>query len=378
MGDLSQILNVSLYRALMKRFGDVRVVAMGQAILWKVVPIHTSDGVRPSRKVLASGEEYVVRCPFCRDHKPRLYINHLWGRIDYDTGYKNLWLAQCFNEECLTSLENQKRLYFEIYEKGGASSESVIKEGTRSEPAKLCEMPPPGLVIDLETLTRHTPNHHVLQYLEARYFDPLKLHRYYHVGYVAESRYTQALDRIYIPILHRGKLVGWQARYPGDTVQGRSFKEMGVAKYFTCPNMCRKLIAYNMERAMKHPTIVIVEGPTDVWNFGSQAMALLSKKMNPILVKEVGERMKQRWGKDAVIVVMLDPEWDEQARKKGRHPIMEVADQFSRRDLPVVPVWLPEGTDPGNLDRQTAKHLAVETGRKIGVRNVTFKVRAKI
>ena len=38
-----------------------------------------------------------------------------------------------------------------------------------------------------------------------------------------------------------------------------------MPKYFTCPGMSLRSAAYNMELAMQHPTVVIVEGMMDVW-----------------------------------------------------------------------------------------------------------------
>ena len=50
-------------------------------------------------------------------------------------------------------------------------------------------------------------------------------------------------------------------------------------------------------------------------------MALLSNKMALPLVRKIARTMKRRFGDEAAIVVMLDPEWDAHAVKKKEHPI---------------------------------------------------------
>jgi hypothetical protein len=371
-----EVLNTSLYRALCRHFGEeaVTVSAEGQKIDWVVRndAMQAQSQRKPRREVRNSGEEYVVRCPFCKDHRQRLWINHLWGHTDPATGQRNLWLAQCWNEQCLSEYANQQKLFHWIYVQGGANSGSRIVEGKKPESRKLGEVAPAGTLTKLSDLVKHTPNHHALTYLQDRYFDPLKLERLYGIRYCSESRYMHAQDRLYAPIRKDGKLVGWQCRYIGDDVQGRSFNEMGIPKYYTCPAMPRKLIAYNMERAMLHPTIVVVEGVTDVWNVGPMCMGLLSNKMALPLMRYIARTMKKRWGSEAAIVVMLDPEWDDRARKKNEHPIDKLVMQFRQKcQMEAVAVWLPEGNDPGSLDRAISREMAVKAGRKLRI-PVTF------
>lgn len=373
-----EVLNVSLYRALCRYFGEgdenVRVAAEGQEINWFIYQdlFQQQSKKRPQRKVRDSGEEYVVKCPFCRDARQRLWVNHRWGHVDPATGQRNLWLAQCWNEQCLSDYGNQKQFFNWIYARGGADVQSKVTKGTQAAVRELCEVAPAGTLITLRDLVKHYPNHHLLEYLHGRYFDPLKLDKLYGVRYCADSRYTHGQDRLYIPVRHAGKLVGWQCRYIGDDVQGRSFNEMGIPKYFTCPGMARKHIAYNMELAMRHPTVVFVEGATDVWNFGPMATALLSTKISVPLLRKIAGTMKARFGNAATIVLMLDPEWDDRARKRKEHPMHTIENNL--RKLPfknVVLVWLPEGKDPGSLDRTICRQLAKDAGRKLG-KPVTF------
>lgn len=369
------VLNVFLFNALRRYFGadNVQVIAEGIAIDWQLDKQHrrSREKRRPSRVVLSSGEEYIVRCPFCRDHRPRLYINHRWGQLDVKTGTRNLWLAQCFNEQCLSEYENQKKLFDWIYVKGGGDEHAKIEPGAKTDTRELREMPPPGPTTTMDILLEQQPYHHAIEYLQSRLYDPVKLGKKFGVGYVWQSHYRWALNRIYIPIRHEGILVGWQCRYIGDSVQGRSFNEAGVPKYFTCPGMAKRLIAYGMETALRHPTIGFVEGVTDAWNIGPQAMAVLGKSLSPELARRIVRTMKSRFGEEAAAFVMLDPEWDDQAIKKKIHPMQKMAAMLNRLELPTVEVWLPKGSDPGSLDRRVVRDMAIAAGRTRGV-PVTF------
>ena len=83
-----EVLNPTLYNLLLRhpRFhGDVGIAAHGVAIDWYVVQRGFTDSrtdqqrSKPQRKVRYSGEEYRVNCPYCRDARRRLFINHRWG-----------------------------------------------------------------------------------------------------------------------------------------------------------------------------------------------------------------------------------------------------------------------------------------------------------
>ena len=58
-----------------------------------------------------SGEYYRVNCDKCGDTRQRLWINHMWGVRDVETGDDHLYLIICFNEGCINTRELQERLY---------------------------------------------------------------------------------------------------------------------------------------------------------------------------------------------------------------------------------------------------------------------------
>ena len=95
-------LNPYLYKLLKDHFGHVRVSNTGVA---QVGEYHKSAfGAEKRLELVEPGEYYQVCCPHCNDTRFRLYINHMWGRND-KLGNRNLWLAVCYNENCLANYE---------------------------------------------------------------------------------------------------------------------------------------------------------------------------------------------------------------------------------------------------------------------------------
>jgi hypothetical protein len=204
-----------------------------------------------------------------------------------------------------------------------------------------------------------------VDYLECRYFDVAELSRLYHVGYCENSVYDDAQDRIIIPAYLDQRLVGWQARYIGEL----NWKAEGAPpKYFTCPGMKRGSVVYNIDRAKKYRTVVIVEGPMDAWNVGPMAVAIWGST--------VTEQQKIRLARDcgqASAVLLLDPEI--------MNPTTAAYAKIKMRNLlglervfagGLALVALPHGTDPGSLDRTWMREYITEQAAEGGV-TVEFK-----
>ena len=106
-------LNPILYRALERRFGPVLVADEGSAMVSTRAPsAFNSD--RTNLVILAAGEYYKVCCPFCRDSRHRLWINHMYGQPD-TSGFRNNWLAYCYNENCIDSPGRRQQLEHLIF-----------------------------------------------------------------------------------------------------------------------------------------------------------------------------------------------------------------------------------------------------------------------
>jgi hypothetical protein len=150
---------------------------------------------------------------------------------------------------------------------------------------------------------------HVKDYIHKRGFSPVELDKHYMVRYAPEgTEYGSAEDdtlrtmrteRILIPIIQRRKLVSWQARSIED-----AWGNTPEPKYIFPPKSKKSMWLYNMDNALFHKDMVIVEGMTDVWRVGPQAVALFGKKPS----RHQLTIMKILWGYDGRCVICLDPD----------------------------------------------------------------------
>jgi hypothetical protein len=369
---MRDVLNPTLYGLLCRRFGEnnVQPVNQGIEIVWHATRQLIAPGKERVKMVVdISGEEYKVSCPFCSDTRSRLLINHRWGAWHEDSESLNLWLANCYNESCLSDFDTQKQLYEMLFTTANVRKNVQIKPGKKLDLEEVIEVAPPGPMVRVDELAKTKPGHPAIRYLATdRGFDVDYLGKTFGISYCQYSHFTLASNRIIIPIYENLKLAGWQARYIGDDVNGQTFKQAKLPKYWGAPMMAKRLLGYNFERATQYPTCVIVEGPTDVWSFGLPAIAVLGKTMTPQLRKKLVFAMRKH-GDAGVVAVMLDPEQDETAKRKGRpHHIEQLVNQLSVDGaLPgqVVPIYLPFGLDPGSTARsQLRKFVAAECLKK--------------
>src|SRR5262245_37670023 len=108
---------------------------------------------RPRLNVNWPGEYYRVRCCFCNDTRFRLYVNHRWGRYEPAVRSKCLFLAHCFNEDCLARPGRARQLYDYVFDDFG----DVTLPGDVIVPVKAAPRPPapaepPGRLVPLSQL----------------------------------------------------------------------------------------------------------------------------------------------------------------------------------------------------------------------------------
>ena len=146
---MTKPLNPSLHRLLEIRFGKVYIVAENQSMIWNVVdrPVASRHKggdaeLRPSRRIQHSGEEYKVSCPFCGDVRQRLFVNHMWGVWDPLTKSRNLFLCQCFNEQCMDDYERRVQLHEQVFAPAPGKREGHMEIGQGKPPAELGEVTP--------------------------------------------------------------------------------------------------------------------------------------------------------------------------------------------------------------------------------------------
>jgi hypothetical protein len=355
-------LNPDLYKKLQKQCGQVSVISPGLKLQWMPNAIASLHDGEPRQRLVQAGEEYCVNCPRCGDTRRRLSINHQWGVKDPVTGSLNLWLMNCYNEGCFSEYDRRKQFYDGLELLGPDAALEQLREG-REESLEIVQQAPPGVTVPLHQLAVDTPYHPAIQYLYSRGFDPLQLSRQYGVSYCKQSHYPLACNRIIIPIYQDGLYAGWQARYIGDAPKG-------TPKYWNCPGMPKRIMAYNYDTAVKSTSlIVLVEGVTGVWKLGKFAMAVFGKSLYPRFLDRL-KRQLQHEDHDPLLVVMLDPLQDEKAKQKGLpHHIERVYTQLADRDYfgdRVLKVYLPPELDPGEADRSFMLDLIGNEARKAG------------
>lgn len=346
MEDDSGVLRPVLYNRLVMKFGNVSVSNPGLEINWGLREV---DG-RKFRFIAKEvghhgGENYVVQCPYCHDHKRRLYVNHVWGRFDPETGSRNLWLAHCQNEGCIDSREQQEAFYGYVWDDTvPASCSDVLLRGKRP-PSTPEEVTWPGLTVMLHNLT--PDNHPARAYWRGRLFNPDWLGRACNVGVCVEAPQPQwyLKDRTIIPVYREGKLVGWQARL------NRSPRDKNEPKYVFNTCFPRSQVLYNFDVARAYPFVVVVEGATKVWRFGPEAVGTFGKAVTPY---QAGLLMNN-W---QTVVLMLD----QNALKESRE-LVDMIGEACR----VVTIELPDGLEPDEMATTVVRRLVFETAALRGI-----------
>lgn len=354
---MAQVLNGMLYEMLRCTFqNQVRIRNQGEKMIAHYRKYHGEmilDVEHP-------GEYYVVCCPFCGDTRFRLNINHRWGKPD-EQGRTNLWLAICFNEQCLVSGNHERRvelLDMVTDHEGDRLAEATIQPGEEINLDDLvADWPGPSTRVD-----RLPPEHKAYQYLLNRGFPPERVGPFWNVRYCHQSVHYLARDRIVVPIYSGKVMKGWQCRYIGEIPKGQKWPP----KYYTCPAMPRHMLLYNLANARQYRTGVIVEGVTDVWSGGPPFMCTLGATMN---VQQ--RKLFVRAFKDQAGVLCFDPEeFEKETVQRLVRDIRKV--QFKRG---FACVKLPEGSDPGSLDRRLLREYIYREAKKEGVR-VSWKKRS--
>jgi hypothetical protein len=349
LGHKMQVLNRVLYSKLRRHFGGVRVSCAGEAMICRATRSLEGD---PRLTVFHAGEYYQICCPYCDDTRFRLYINHRFGTKDV-RGRPLTFLAICYNESCMSKRENLYDFLERLDEL--SLTEANVSRG-KIVPEEAREVLPPGPCVSLTDLPAKHP---AIAYLRSRRFDIAELGTKHLVSYCFDSRYTLAKNRLIIPVYEKGKLKGWQARYPGELDwKGPKKKEL-PPKYFSCPGShFRSRCIYGFETMPEWETGILVEGPTDRWRFGSMAGSIFGNSVTAWQMRKFLAVFSKRTG-----VLLLDPE--EMESKKT----IETLDLF-RKKMPgqFCGVVLPEDTDPGGLDRDFVKEYVRQHASRQGVR----------
>lgn len=354
------MLNIPLYNALVRLFGDVAVIHEDEQGQYEVPQITHSiaDRARKNNDVYAHvtswGECYKLNCPVCGDTKGRLYICHLWGKHIF-RGKNPRWRVKfgkrvyvCHNEHCnidkyLCKLQIDKKEkipkgYHSTYVgpklKPGKARKSVMQQ--------IVDLPEPCVSL----LSDDVPEN-ALTYLLGRGFIPggengiaTKYNLYfapkgakYKDGDEEKEFYE---SRLVIPVINRNRLAFWQAR---------SFREKAKLKYINTPGLPKSFFLYNMDAAWQYRDVILVEGVTDVWRIGENAICPFGKTLSAQQI----QIMKILWGHCGRLLIVLDRDArvSERDYAKDMKNQLEKAEAFPRG---VHLYELPDNRDPADYE----------------------------
>ena len=347
---MPDVLNPLLYRKLKQHFGVVRVSNPGQAMSATAVLDFVSK--KPRLNIAHPGEYYQVCCPYCHDSRFRLYVNHMYGKKD-SFGRKMTFLAICYNDTaCMSDDEKRDDLHNTLEEMDGVLERAKVLDGEPA-PAEAREVDWPGPCIPLAQLKS---DHPAIEYIRSRHFDPAYIGKQFDVRYCVDSHFFLARNRLIIPVYERGKLKGWQARYCGE-LEWKNKSLQLPPKYFTMPNMPRRLLLYNFDKAKEHYTGVIMEGPTDVWAMGAVGATMTTHQQR---------RFTTIFQKRSAVLLYDPEEFDDPATQR----LVENLRSHMPNNLAVIK--LPDGTDPGSLSREFLRDYVFTEAKKQGVK-VSYK-----
>jgi hypothetical protein len=199
-------------------------------------------------------------CPYCGSNRYHLGIN-ISGKFSACWrcgGHSLYWL--------LIELGSSKSLAWQFVTAGKVASAAIKHERTQ------IALKEPRGVGPLQ------PAHE--RYLRDRGFDPADLQRLWSIGGIGIS--SRLSWRIYIPIFQRWKKVSWTTRSIGDKI-GQRYISAGIDESSVSVKNC----VYGQDYCSH--TIVVVEGPVDVWKIGPGAGALLGTTFTTAQVKKLAQ-----------------------------------------------------------------------------------------
>ncbi len=341
-------LNPGLYSILHQKFGGVKVAAPGQ----RVIGSYQLDPLTGKPRFISrqKGEQYAVNCPFCNDTRKRLYFSYKWGIWDNDSNSFNYHLINCFNQDCIKAIDGAKDQLVETvlgYRNRNVRNNALQLFNPEQEAVIDIKARMPGKVIPLNELS---VDHRANVYIRSRGFDPPDICKDYRVGFCtsAEREYSNAENRIIIPIYMHNELKGWQARYVGE----RDWKQCRFPKYYTMPGTKTGACLYNYDTAKDYNVVVVCEGPTDAWAVGPEAVSVFGKTLKP--AQET--LLLSTWGNDTIIL-LFDPDAEVESLATYDRLKSKVRGNLFR-------VTMPENRDAGSCDREFIWDIIESTAKR--------------
>ena len=193
-------------------------------------------------------------------------------------------------------------------------------------------------------------NNHI-RYLQERGFDPDLLIKIWQLkgtgpisklstGSGADEKIINYKHRIIIPYIWDGKEVSFDSR-------SISINGSDKTRYIACPKdrelIPHKEILYGKQECWKD-SIIVVEGPTDVWRFGTNACCTSGIKFTPKQVRVLANTFKR-------IFVYFDDEPQAIAQAK------KLVNELRFRNVEAIFIESIISNDPGSMKQEDADYL---------------------
>lgn len=262
----------------------------------------------------SGGDELLMACPLCDDHKPRLFCNRRSGRwICHNCGeHGTVW----------SFLERICRLDpMAVYR---AARQFI---GTRPGVTEVTPVETPVVDLPEGSLPLDDPSallqRRFWRYLEGRGIGPT-LVREYELGYCPGGYYA---GRVVVPIKMQGVLYGWIAR----DITGEAEK-----KVLTPPGAKLSQALFNIDH-VAGPGVLLVEGVFDALAWPTQAVATLGAKLS------TQQRRLLRGAGISRVTVLYDGD------DAGRAAARRVGRELAMSGFDILIATLPDGTDPATV-----------------------------
>lgn len=304
----AQPLNPVLYERLKHIFGGVSIISQGTPadIRFEYTPIiGQQQEVRwwvpeDSEK----GEQYAVKCPFCRDKGRHLYIAHTSYLIPQNPRVSGIvkpgpLLANCFHG-CLFNRPDRLRQIAEKISNITAAAISYPTEAPEDRVTYSDEVSLAGIrswCHSYETLDTAPPL--VLQYIQQRGYTVEYL-KSFNIGWgpVRATSSNMWLNNgepfLIIPIVQNNHLRGFQARAIGTK---EDLERRGMLRWYIHPGLRKTSVIYNIDKASNYPICVLTEGVFGVLRIGACGIATFGHTPSSYQQK----LMASRWSHGALV-----------------------------------------------------------------------------
>ena len=258
-----------------------------------------------------------IDCPFCGKDSNNFHMGY-----NISGGFVNCW--RCGSHPLAITLRELTGLNFKQIKSLIDQLDGVIERSVERENVKHLELPN-GLTPMMNAHKR---------YLTSRGFQWDEIEQLWQVLGIGVSS-GELSWRLFIPITYQGKTVSWTTRAIGDKVEKRYIGAQADQELIPKSNLL-----YGFDYARN--SIVITEGPLDVWKIGPGAVATLGMNFSQAQVTQLLKFPRR------IICYDNEPEAQKQAMK-----LYDQLGPFSGETLNVV----LESKDAGEANYMELKQL---------------------